>query len=86
MSDSNVSQTETITVIEEWTRDSMVRYVHAKNGERIVLEHIENPAHPYVMFCGPETFNNRYWTYKANVDNQDYSSHCEHVPDWAYET
>jgi hypothetical protein len=77
---------QTVTVIEEWSRDSMVRYIPHADGTRTVLEHIENPSHPFVMFSGPDTFKNRYWTYKATRDKQDYSSQCEQIPEWAYET
>lgn len=84
--EANVSQNETVAVIEEWRENSMIRYIPHSDGTRTVLEHIENPSHPYVLFGVPDTFKNKYWTYKATKDKQDYRSHCERVPDWAYET
>ena len=77
---------ETVTVIEEWSQNEMIRYIPHSDGTRTVLEHIENPAHPYVMFRGPDTLRNQYWTYKATQDKADYSSQCEQIPEWAYET
>lgn len=42
-----MSQTETVTVIEEWTGNSMIRYVPHENGTRTVLEHA-NLERPFV--------------------------------------
>lgn len=58
-------ETKTVTVIEEWSPNRMVRYIPRKDGTRHILESIENPSIPFVRFKYDREFSEEYRTYLA---------------------